>query len=175
MHDDVHPLRQFLHLIGCRGSAWWREHIVACVAADHHTSSWRVYAIGRMARSMSRPDRTDFHVTGRPDDLRLVLRIERNYIGQIGWAARKKRVVLGAALGNLAGLEECIGNMRDIFPAAVGDPLGGCCIRTADYVDLWPLLVPTQHHDVGKALRVISMHVRKEDRIELYRSHIDLR
>jgi len=35
---------------------------VACVAADHHTSSWRVYAIGRMARGMRRPNRTDFHV-----------------------------------------------------------------------------------------------------------------
>src|SRR5438132_466693 len=23
VHDDVRPLRQFLHLRGCRGSAWW--------------------------------------------------------------------------------------------------------------------------------------------------------
>src|SRR6266480_1443327 len=174
MHDDVHALRQFLHLIGCRGSAWRREHIVACVAADHHTSSWRVYAIGRMARSMSRPDRTDFHVAGRPDDLRLVLRIERDYIGQIGWPARETRVVLGATLGDLAGLEECIRNMRHKFSAAVRVPQTRCCIRTADDVDLWPLQVPPQHHDVGKTLRVISMHVRKEDCIELYWSHIDL-
>src|SRR5437868_12554083 len=145
MYDDVHPLRQFLHLIGCRGRAWRREHIVACVAADHHTSSWRVYAIGRMARSMSRPDRTDFHVTGRPDDLRLVLRLERDHIGQIGWPARETRVVLGAALGDLAGLDESVGNMRDIFSAAVGEPQNGCCIRTADYVDLWSLEVPAQH------------------------------
>src|SRR5437762_724816 len=91
---------------GGRGSAWWGEHIVACVAADHHTSSRRVYAIGRMARSMSGPDRTHFHVTGGPDDLRLVLRIEGDHIGQIGRTARETRVVLGAALGDFAGLEE---------------------------------------------------------------------
>src|SRR5437899_1112336 len=77
-----------------------------CLDADHHTSSRRVYAIGRMARSMSGPDRTHFHVTGGPDDLRLVLRIECDHTGQIGRAARETRVVLGAALGDFAGLEE---------------------------------------------------------------------
>src|SRR5207247_3692971 len=144
-------------------SAWWREHIVACVAADHHTSSWRVYAIGRMARSVSRPNRADFHVTGRPDDLRLVLRLEGDHIGQIGRPARETRAVLGAPLGDFAGLEECIANMRGIFAATVGEPLRRYGICAANDVDLRPLKVPTQHHDVGKALRVISMHVRKED------------
>src|SRR5438132_4537427 len=75
VHDDVRPVRQFLHLRGCRGSAWWGEHIVACVAADLHTSSRRVYAIGRMARSMRRPDRTHVHAPGGPTHLRVVLRL----------------------------------------------------------------------------------------------------
>src|SRR5438132_572888 len=104
---------------------------------------------------MGKGDRADVHVTRRPDHWRVFLRLERDHTYQIGWAARKTRVVLGAALGNLAGLEECIANMHGIFVAAVGEPQNRHCIRTADYVDLWPLEVPTQQHDVGKSLRVI--------------------
>src|SRR5437667_6112670 len=115
VHDDVNSLRQSLHLFGCRGGAWRRELVVGSVAADHHTSSWRVHAIGRMPRSMGRPNRADFHITGRPDDLRLLLRLERDRIDQIGWPARKTGVVLRAPLGYLAGLKEWIANMHAVF------------------------------------------------------------
>ena len=81
-----------------------------------------------MARSMGRPDRTHFHVTERPDALRLVFRLERDHIGQIGWPARKTRVVLRAALGDLAGLEERIANMHGISSAAVGKPQNRYCV-----------------------------------------------
>src|SRR5437867_4262710 len=166
VYDDVNSLRQSLHLFGCRGGAWRRELVVGSVAADHHTSSWRVLAIGRMARSMGRPDRTHFHVTGRPDSLGLVLRIERDHICQIRRPARETRLVLRAALGDLAGLEEGIADMRDTLSAAVRKPQSGCCIRTTNDVDLRPLQVPTEHHDVRKTFRVISMHMRKEDCIQ---------
>src|SRR3989442_2378922 len=127
-----------------------------------------------MARSVGRPDRTYFHVTGRPDSLGLILRIERDHVCQIRWAARETRFVLGAALGDLAGLDKCVRSMRDIFSATVGEPENRCCIRTADYVDLWSLQVPTQHHDVGKTFRVISVYLRKEDCVQLWRRYFDL-
>ena len=81
-------------------SARWRELIVGSVAADHDTSGWRVHAIGRMACSVGRPDGAHFHVAGRPDNLRLVLQIERDHVCKIGWAAREARLVLGTALGD---------------------------------------------------------------------------
>jgi hypothetical protein len=68
---------------------------------------------------VGRPDRAHFHVTERPDDLPLVLRIECDDVAQLGWPAHKPRVVLRAPLGDLAGLNEGIRNMRDIFSATV--------------------------------------------------------
>src|SRR4029453_14979773 len=55
------------------------------------------------------------------------------------------------------------------------NPNSGCRVRTADHIELWSLEVPTQHHDVSEALRVISVHVRKENCIQLWRGHVDLR
>src|SRR6185437_15131335 len=111
------------------------------------------------------------YITGRPDDLRLLLRVEGDHIYQIGWAARQPRVVLGAALSDLAGLQERIANMRGIFLAAIGKAQRRLRVRTANDIDLRPLEVPTQQHDVRKALRVVRMHVGKEDRIELHGGH----
>ena len=60
----------------------------------------------------------------------------------------------------------------DELPAAHGEPQRRYDIGTADHVDLWPrrVEVPTQLNDVGKALGVIRMHMREEDRIELHRA-----
>src|ERR1700751_701861 len=130
MNDDVNSLRQPLHLIGRRVSAWGREYIIASVAANHNTSGWRVHAIGGMARDMSRPDGADLHLTGRPDDQRLVFWLESDHIGHLGRSTRETRAVLRTALGDLAGLEKCISNVRDVFSAAVGESENRHCIRS---------------------------------------------
>jgi hypothetical protein len=84
-----------------------------------------------MSRNVGRPDRADLHVTRRPNDLRLVPGLERDDIGQFGWAACKTGVVLRAALGDFTGLEECITNMRNEFPTAVGEPQRRAALREA--------------------------------------------
>ena len=176
MHDDVGPFRQLLHLIGCRESARRREYIIARVAPDDHAAGGRVNAIGHMAYYVRRSDGADPHIAGEPDLLWLVLRVEGDRIDQIGWAACSALRDLGVALGNLAGLDECIGDVCDKLPAAHSEALRRNDIGAADGVDLWPGAIerPTQLDEVRKALRVIVMHVSEENRIELLRPYPEL-
>jgi hypothetical protein len=62
VHNDISPLCQLLHLIGCRMRTRQCGHIVAGIAPDHNASGRGVHAIGCMARNMGRPNRQNFHV-----------------------------------------------------------------------------------------------------------------
>ena len=54
----------------------------------------------------------------------LVLGVEGDCIDQIGWAARHPRRDRGVALGNLAGLDECIGDVTNVPQLTVKPPCG---------------------------------------------------
>jgi hypothetical protein len=90
MHDNVGAPSQSLNLLGCRGVARRCGDIVAGVAADHDAPGGRVHAVRRMACDVRRPDRADPHVSRRPDELRLVRRLEGDRIDPFGGAARRR-------------------------------------------------------------------------------------
>ena len=69
---------------------------------------------------MGRADRAHLHVAGGPDHLRLVLCFECNEMDQIGGPACEPAFVLGQALGDFAGMDVGVGEMRHEFLAADG-------------------------------------------------------
>src|SRR5262249_27474987 len=177
MDDDVNTPCQSLNLIGRRSGARWSKHIVACIAPNHYAASGRVHSVGRMAWNMRRSNCAHLDIAGGPDHVRFLLRLERDDIDQLRRTSRKTRLVLSVALSDLARLEERVANMLNKLRAAYRKPERRCYIRAANRVELWPLGIemPTQLNDVGKAFRVVRMHMRKEDRIELSGRHAYLR
>ena len=88
----------------------------------------------------------------------LVRRREGDDMDNIGWTTcRAIRAVFGVALGNLAGVDEGVGDMEEKLPTAHGEAPRRNDIGTADGVELRPGAVekPTQRDEIRKALGVI--------------------
>jgi len=64
--------------------------------------------------------------------------------------------------------------MRHKLSATVGVSISRGRIRSAKNVEFRTLHVPAQHHDIGKALGVVRVHVGKEDGTQFLRSDWDL-
>src|SRR5262249_49747034 len=85
--------------------------------------------------------------------------------------------VTGATLGDLSRLEKCVADMRDELAAADDMSERGFSIGTTDNIEVWlsRTKLPTQLNDIGKAFRVVRMHMCEENCIELSGRHTDLR
>src|SRR3954452_21277422 len=97
-----------------------------------------------MAWDVGGADRADLDVTQRPDRLRLVLGREGDDVRQFHRPAGQtnRAAAFRAPLGDLAGLQEDIADMRDEFLAAHGKAECRHRIGAADDVELWSLRIP---------------------------------
>jgi hypothetical protein len=130
--------------------------------------TWPAICVDRTALTLTSPE--DQTTSGSSFGSKVIVSIS-------GRAARRALLDLGVALSNLAGLDECIGDVADKLPAAHSEALRRNDIGAADRVDLWPGAIerPTQLDEVREALGMIIVHMRKENRIELLRPDPELR
>ena len=179
MHDDIHSFRQQLDLIGGRVCARLRKHVVGCVTPDHEAAGGRIHAIGGVARDVGGSDRADLHIAKRPDNLRLLRCLECDQVGQFSRSASEADVAaaFNPPLGNFAGLQERIANMRDEFLTADGKAELRRHVAAAHDVEHWPPRIPgpAVEHDIGEALGVIRVHMGEENSVELDRGYVELR
>jgi hypothetical protein len=121
----------------------------------------------------------NLHIAKRPDDLRLLRCLEGDQVGQFSRSASKADVAaaFNPSLGDFAGLQERIANMRDEFLTADGKAELRRNIAATQNVELWPPRIPgpAVEHDIGEALGVIRVHMGEENSVELHRGYVELR
>jgi len=123
----------------------------------------------RGGRGTSLPASAHFDIALRPHNLRLVFCLKCDRVDQVRRAACGAFFDLGMALGDFAGLNERIRDVRGEFLTADGETQSRNGVRSANRVDLGAGAEkhPAQRYEIGKPFGVVIVHVREEDRIQL--------